>query len=151
MIARPLDLASRLSPPPRSADALFYVNVGLLLLGFSLCGSRFVLAPGLGVGFRLPQAPGALAGAAPTSATLSLLASGQILSGDGPVEPAELPEWLRQRAERAPHSALLVLASRDVPASDLLNLVGLAARAGFSRTVIAAQEPNGAEHESRGP
>ena len=45
MIARPLDLASRLRPPPHGTGALHYVNVGLLGLFFALFGSRFILAP----------------------------------------------------------------------------------------------------------
>ena len=64
MIARPLDLASRLRPPPQGMGSLHYVNVGLLCLFFSLFGSRFVLAPGLGLDFQLPQLAGAQAGAA---------------------------------------------------------------------------------------
>ena len=55
MITRPLDLASKLRPEPRSLDALFYVNVGVLALFFTMLGSRFVLAPGLGVDFQLPK------------------------------------------------------------------------------------------------
>lgn len=49
MITRPLDLASRLRPPPRGLDWLFVMNVALVALFFSLFGSRFVLAPGLGL------------------------------------------------------------------------------------------------------
>jgi hypothetical protein len=40
MITRPLDIASHLSPPPRSFDVLFYVNVGALAVFFFLFGSR---------------------------------------------------------------------------------------------------------------
>lgn len=141
MIGRPLDLAARLSPPPRAADPWFFVNVGALAVAFLLFGSRFVLAPGLGAGFSLPQIAGARADAAPTTATLSLLPSGQILSSDGPVDSGQLPDWLRSQARKARHPALLIIASRTVPAGDLLTLVGLATRSGFSRTVIAAEEP----------
>ena len=45
MITRPLDLAAKLRPPPRSFDALFWVNVGVVVGFFALFGSRFVLAP----------------------------------------------------------------------------------------------------------
>ena len=53
MITRPLDLAAKMRAEPRSFDALFYVNVGVLALFFLVFGSRFVLAPGLGVDFKL--------------------------------------------------------------------------------------------------
>ena len=55
MITRPLDLASKLRTEQRSLDALFWVNVGILVLFFTLFGSRFVLAAGLGVNFSLPE------------------------------------------------------------------------------------------------
>ena len=63
MITHPLDLASRLRPPPRNHDVLFFLNGALIMMFFVLFGSRFVLAPGLGVDFRLPEM--ARAGAAP--------------------------------------------------------------------------------------
>ena len=59
MITRPLDLAAKLRPEPRRFDALFYVNVGVLALFFLVFGSRFVLAPGLGLDFKLPEMPAA--------------------------------------------------------------------------------------------
>src|ERR1035441_6645559 len=84
MIARPLDLASRLRPPPHGTGALHYVNVGLLGLFFSVFGSRFVLAPGLGVDFQLPQLSGARADASPTTSyIINVLRSGQIFTEDG--------------------------------------------------------------------
>ena len=58
MITRPLDLASRLRPPPRNFDVFFYVNLGLMVLAFTVLGSRFVLAPGFGVDFQLPEMQG---------------------------------------------------------------------------------------------
>ena len=73
MITRPLDLASRLRPPPRNFDAWFYVNAGLLVLFFYWFGSRFILAPGLGVNFQLPRIAGARAGAAPATHHITVL------------------------------------------------------------------------------
>ena len=83
MITRPLDLASRLRSPPPSFDALFYVNVGLLGMFFMLFGSPFVLAPGLGVDFRLPAAAGANANARTPTHVISVLATGQIFTAHG--------------------------------------------------------------------
>jgi len=101
MIARPLDLASRLRPPPHGTGALHYVNVGLLGLFFSLFGSRFVLAPGLGVDFQLPQLPGARADAAQTSNyIINVLRSGQVFTEDGLVDLGQLRGWLKARAGR---------------------------------------------------
>ena len=95
MITRPLDLASRLRSAPRNFDALFYVNVGALALFFAMFGSRFVLAPGLGLDFRMPVLAGAMAGAATTQRVVSVLPSGQIFAADGLLNMAQLREWLQ--------------------------------------------------------
>jgi len=113
MITHPLDLAARLRPPPRSNDALFFVNGGLILVFFALFGSRFVLAPGLGVGFRLPEMAGA--GAAPTRVVISLPRSDMVLVDDGMLNYAQLRGWLEKRAHSEKGLALLVRADRQVP------------------------------------
>jgi biopolymer transport protein ExbD len=114
VIARPLDLATRLRPPPQGTGALHYVNVGLLGLFFSMFGSRFVLAPGLGVDFQVPQLSGAQAGAAQATHVISVLRSGQIFSEEGIVDLGQLREWLKSRAGREPRPTLLVRASSGV-------------------------------------
>lgn len=140
MIARPLDLASRLRPPPQGMGALHYVNVGLLGLFFSLLGSRFVLAPGLGVDFQLPQIPGAQAGAAQTTHVISVLRSGQIFSEDGLVDIGQLREWLNAKAvPTGPRPTLLVRASTGVTLAELTRIEGAAHEAGF-RVLLAAEE-----------
>jgi len=83
MITRPLDLASKLRKAPQNFDALFYVNAGLLVLFFTLFGSRFVLAPGFGVDFRLPVVEGANAGARSPTHVINVARSGNILTNDG--------------------------------------------------------------------
>jgi biopolymer transport protein ExbD len=132
MIARPLDLASRLRPPPHGTGALHYVNVGLLGLFFALFGSRFILAPGLGVDFQLPR-QGAQAGAAQASHVISVLRSGQIFTDDGLVDMAQLNEWLRAkaRASREPRPTLLIRASSEVTLSKLVEIEQAAHDAGF--------------------
>jgi biopolymer transport protein ExbD len=140
MITRPLDLASRLSPEPRSFDFLFFVNVGLLALFFALFGSRFVLAPGLGVAFRLPQAAGARAGAVGTTCYISVLRSGQILTDNGLLSSLALPDWLKARTERDRQPVLLIRSSEGVPMEDIARICSLAVAAGFVQTQIAAEE-----------
>ncbi len=141
MIARPLDLASRLRPPPHGSGALHYVNVGLLGLFFSLFGSRFVLAPGLGVDFQLPQLPGAQAGAAQTTDVISVLRSGQIFTSDqGLVDLVQLRLWLKARAEHDKHPTLLIRASSGVTLSELVEIEGAAHEAGFG-VLLGAEEP----------
>ena len=139
MIARPLDLATRLRPPPRGTGALHYVNVGLLGLFFSMFGSRFVLAPGLGVDFQLPQLSGAQAGAAQATHVISVLLSGQIFSEEGIVDLGQLREWLKSRAGRELRPTLLVRASSGVTLAELIDIEGAAHDAGF-RVLLGAEE-----------
>ncbi|PTX92398.1 hypothetical protein [Opitutus sp. ER46] len=145
MIARPLNLSTRLRPEPRSYDVLFYVNVALLAFYFVLFGSRFVVSPGLGVGFALPEVPGANADPRPTTHVISVVNAGQIFVGDGLRSMEQLQEWLttqatteRRQTGRMP--VLLVRSSAEVPAAILARIVGMAHGAGFQVT-LAAEDP----------
>jgi biopolymer transport protein ExbD len=153
MIARPLELASRLRPPPRNFDAWFYVNAGLLALFFMLCGSRFVLAPGLGMDFKLPRLAGSGASAAPATDHISVLGSGQIYGDQGLLDLPQLRAWLkavRIQRERAkmPHPTLLVLADAQVRMDLISEIFSAAHEAGF-QVIFAAQEPGGPAAEGR--
>lgn len=148
MITRPLDLASKLRPPPRNLDALFFVNAGLLAVFFMLFGSRFVLAPGLGLDFRIPELTGARAGAAPTQRVISVLPSGQIFA-DGLLSMPQLRDWLKAEARKLKDPSLLVRASAGVPLSELADIVSVAHQAGFIRVVVGAEEPAAKPSELR--
>lgn len=141
MITRPLDLASKLREQPRSFDFLFYVNVGLVVLFFSLFGSRFVLAPGLGVDFQMPEMAGATAGAVPTDRMISVRPSGQIFVADGLLNLPQLNAWLKGEAPKLRNPSLLIRASAGVPLSQLANITSAAREAGFVRIVVGAEEP----------
>ena len=119
MITRPLDLASKLRPEPRSYDALFFVNVGLIGLFFVLFGSRFVLAPGLGVDFRMPEMTGAVAGATATDRVISVRPAGQIFADDGLLNLPQLQDWLKTAVRGSRQRSLLIRASADVRTSEL--------------------------------
>jgi biopolymer transport protein ExbD len=140
MIVRPLDLVSRLRPEPRDFDAIFYVNVGVLALFFTLFGSRFVLAPGLGLDFELPQVAGVREGAGPTTCYISVLRTGQVFTDDGLFNLAQLQDWLNTQARRYRRPSLLIRASAGVPLSTLSRIFDLAHKAGF-RVVVGAEDP----------
>ncbi len=149
MITRPLDLASKLRPPPRSFDALFLVNGALIVLFFFVFGSRFVLAPGLGVSFRLSEMPGATAGAARTTVTISVPRHDMVLTEDGMYNYAQLKAWLKNRAGREKGPALLVRADRSVPLEDIGTISAMAGAAGFTGGVQwAMEEPANAVESS---
>lgn len=140
MTTQPLDLISRLRPVPRSFDVWFLANVGLLALFFLLFGSRFVLAPGLGVEFELPLIAGARVAATTTTHQITVRRSGQILADDGIVTIKQLAEWLRKEKASTPRPTLLVLASVGVPSDSLAEIVSVAQSAGYA-VVWGALEP----------
>jgi biopolymer transport protein ExbD len=142
MITRPLDLASRLRPEPRNFDWLFFVNAGGLVLFFVLFGSRFVLAPGLGVDFRLPSIAGSDAGARAPTHVVSVVNSGQIYTTDGLRKLSELKTWLALQAKGSRSPLLLVRGSAGVPMSVLADISSAAAATGFD-VLWAASEPEG--------
>ena len=142
MITRPLDLATKLRPPPRNFDFVFLVNGGLIVMFFMLFGSRFVLAPGLGVDFIMPEMPGALAGAARTTHVVSVIRPGLIFVDDGAINFEQLKDWLKVQAKTTPRPSLLVRASASqVPVTDLTDIASAAQAAGFVRVVVGALEP----------
>ena len=143
MITRPLDLASKLRREPRSLDWLFFVNGGLIVLFFFLFGSRFVLAPGLGLDFRLPQVAGANAQARATTHSITVLRSGLIITNDGLRKLEEFPEWLKQGAKGATAPSLLVRADENVVLAVLTEITDAASAAGFT-VIMAAGEPTAA-------
>jgi len=159
MITRPLDLSSRLRAAPRSYDALFWVNVGALVLFFGLFGSRFVLAPGLGVDFYLPEIGGSQGGAVRTTHVISMARSGLIFTDDGALPLEQIEAWLAQQQSKqvlsgellrddgsSPYtgasSVLLIRASAGIPVADLAAVTSAAQQYGF-RVQIAALEPEG--------
>lgn len=149
MITRPLDLASKLRPEPRNFDWLFFVNAGLLVLFFSLFGSRFVLAPGLGIDFRLPAVAGATAGARAPTHVISVINSGQIFTSDGLRKLGDLRNWLAQNAKSTRSPLLLVRGSSGVPMSVLADIASAATATGYE-VLWAASEGDATVHP-KGP
>ena len=146
MITRPLDLAARLRPPPRNFDWVFLVVGGLIVQFFLIFGSRFVLAPGLGVDFRLPTMPGALAGAATTTHVITIKSGGFknggfVFAESGALNWKQFGDWLKTAAKTTRAPVLLVQASAGVPMADLADILTVAQEAGFSRVQFAADRP----------
>ncbi len=146
MIARPLELASRLRPEPRNLDWLFFVNAGLIVMFFSLFGSRFVLAPGLPVSFRLPAVAGAEASAKAPTHVISVVDAGQVFTSDGLRKLADLREWLLRQAKGTKTPLLLVRGGADMPMAVLTEISSAASAAGFEVLLAASEaEPRARE------
>jgi biopolymer transport protein ExbD len=141
MITRPLELATRTRPEPRNFDALFFVNVALLVFFFSVFGSHFVLAPGLGVDFRLPSIAGANANAKSPTHVISVLATGQIFTSHGARTIDEIDAYFAEQARGTKEPLLLVRGDAAVPTSVVGIITSAAKRAGFVDVLWAVGEP----------
>ena len=144
MITRPLDLASRPRRTPRNFDAFYFINASLIVLFFLMFGSRFVLAPGLGVrlkgGFALPTMEGAQAHAVATNVFISVPRSGVALVDEGMITYTQLGRWLQARAREHKAPVLLIRADRRVPMQDIADIEALATAAGFVYVQVAFEE-----------
>ncbi len=139
MITRPLNLSSRLKPPPRSFESIFYVNGGLIVLFFVLFGSRFVLSPGLGVDFKVPTLPGAMDGAASTDVVVAIKGADMAFVEGAKVNFAGLRQYLLSRAGDRAGLRLLVQADAALTTADLTEVYDMARVAGFASVQIAAE------------
>lgn len=154
MITRPLDLESRMSPPPRDLNAVAWVNIGLIVLFFSLLGSRFVLATGLLVGvgeagvIELPSVNPASASTAVTSVVVSYRRDNVILFEGGMYSLAELRKHMEAYTKNNPGSVMLVRADKQVSNQALADLFAMAGAVGFKNVLLAA-EPAVSENPQR--
>ena len=151
MITRPLELESRLSPPPRDLDFVAGVTVAVIVLFFSLLGSRFVLAPGvpIGVGDQnglvLPQGGGPTESTGTASVVVSYRRDDVILFEGGMYSLRDLRKQMADYAKKHPNAVMLVRADRQVSMQAFLDLCDMAKSVGFAHVVVAAETP-GAEN-----
>ena len=128
MITRPLDLVSRLSPPPRELNAVAWVNVGVIALFFGLLGSRFVLAPGMPIGVGepgtivLPAAGTTSASISAASVVVSYRRDNVILFEGGMYTLTELRKHMEGYVKVHPGAVMLVRADRQVSMQAFLDL-----------------------------
>lgn len=154
MITRPLDLESRMSPPPRDFNAVAWVNVGLIVLFFTLLGSRFVLATGVLVGvgetgaIELPSVNLASASTAATSVVVSYRRDNVILFEGGMYSLAELRRHMEAYTRDNPGSVMLVRADKQVSNQALADLFAMAGAVGFKNVLLAA-EPTVSENSPK--
>ncbi len=145
MITRPLELESRMSPPPRDLNAVAWVNVGLIVLFFSLLGSRFVLATGVLVevgeagAIELPSVNPASASTAATSVVVSYRRDNVILFEGGMYSLAELRRHMQAYTKNNPGSVMLVRADKQVSNQALADLFAMAGAVGFKNVLLAAE------------
>ena len=142
MITRPLELESRLSQAPRDLDFVAWVNVAVIVLFFSLLGSRFVLAPGILIGagsenFELPTTT------TPQYSRVAKLVvtyrrDNVILFEGAIVKLPELEQRLTAYAKKHPGEVLLLVADRHVTLEAVGKLSALAQSVGFAYVQTAS-------------
>ncbi len=148
MITRPLELESRMSPPPRDLDFVAWVNVGVIVLFFSLLGSRFVLAPGVSIGLAddanplvLPQGGGTLESTGTAAVVVSYRRDNVILFEGGMFSLTDLRKQMEVYAKKHPGAVMLVRADRQVSFQAGLELADMARSVGFANVVLAIEPP----------
>ena len=139
MITRPLELESKLSASPRDLDMMFWVNVGAVMLFFSLLGSRFVLAPGLPV--QLAESKSTSRAVA--SVVISYRRDNMVLFEGGIFDLQNLRPRIEQYGKEHPGAVMLVRYDRAVSMQGFVDLFDLASAAGLS--VVVAAEPSATE------
>ena len=147
MITRPLELESRMRPPPHDLNAAAWVNVGLIALFFGLLGSRFVLAPGMPVGvgepgvITLPATGPASASTSAASVVVSYRRDNVILFEGGMFTLTELRKQMQGYLNGHPGAVMLVRADRQVSMQAFLDLCEMARSVGFANVLVAAEPP----------
>jgi len=147
MITRPLDLESRLSPPPRDLDFFAWVNVVVIALFFVLLGSRFVLAPGVAIGvgdgggIEPPSAGPSTTTPGPASMVVSVRRDNVILFEGGVYSLADLRKQMGDYTKNHSGAVLLVRADRQVSVQALLDLCEAAKSVGFANVLLAGESP----------
>ncbi|SDR78448.1 biopolymer transporter ExbD [Opitutus sp. GAS368] len=144
MITRPLDLESRMSPPPRDLNFVAWVNVGMIVLFFSLLGSRFVLAPGIVIGVgtdgaAVPVQPAVGAGA--TYVVVSYQRDNVVMFEDGIYSMTELRKQMEAYIKKHPGAVMQVNADRQVSWQSILDLCTMAKAVGFAYIVVPTESP----------
>jgi len=136
MITHPLDLNSKLRPPPRSFDWVFFVNIALIVMFFLFFGSRFVLFPALVVSgsFNTLTRPASQVSYVPGSVVISIKANGQIFTDTGLVSRSQLNAWLAEKIKTSPDASLLIRGDAQVTIDTIQRISLMAQRAGFKLT-----------------
>lgn len=140
MIVQPFNFTARLKQTSVGFDIVPFIDFCLLLVFFTVLGSRFVVAPGLTV--NLPAMQAATSDAVPTSRVLTVgeVEGRELIIYDNRVQSLKtLADSFAEHPAAAPGEVLLLRLKRDVSVQLLVQINELAAQAGFSAVQIAAE------------
>lgn len=140
MITRPFNFEAQLTRPSLRMDMVPFINVCVILIFFSILGSRFVLAPGVAI--ALPVTKDAPPDVLLTSRVLTLreVQGGEMLIFEGKnLKLESFEKALEKLSAEAPREALHIRADGEVSTRLMVRVMELARRAGFGAVVLAAE------------
>ncbi len=143
-----VNLTSRLASKESFLDAAALFDVLLIALMLTLVGSRFVLAPGLGIDLSVLDGEISPSDMSTADSDLSVLnaRSNTMFVYDGAIyTPESFEKQMRKDAKSANRGTLLVKADRSLSAEQLMGICRMAKAGGFSKIRLAAK--TGAENE----
>jgi biopolymer transport protein TolR len=123
-------------PPMSDINVTPLVDVMLVLVVIFI-----ITAPLLASSIRLdlPKAEGAQPGDAPRFVTLVVDKAGQLFLNDKPVAASQLAEQLAATAKQNPETEIQLRADQGVPYGKVVEVMGLAHKAGLSRIGFVAE------------
>jgi biopolymer transport protein TolR len=123
-------------PPMSEINVTPLVDVMLVLVVIFI-----ITAPLLASSIRLdlPKAEGAQPGDAPRSVTLVVDKAGQLFLNDKPVAAPQLAEQLSATAKQNPETEIQLRADQGVPYGKVVEVMGIAHKAGLSRIGFVAE------------
>lgn len=123
-------------PPMSEINVTPLVDVMLVLVVIFI-----ITAPLLASSIRLdlPKAEGAQPGDAPRFVTLVVDKAGQLFLNDKPVAAPQLAEQLAATAKQNPETEIQLRADQGVPYGKVVEVMGIAHKAGLSRIGFVAE------------
>ena len=126
-------------PPMSEINVTPLVDVMLVLVVIFI-----ITAPLLASSIRLdlPKAEGTQPGDAPKFVTLVVDKAGQAFLNDKPVTPEQLATQLAAAAQQNPETEIQLRADQGVPYGKVVEVMGIAHKAGLSRIGFVAEPSN---------
>lgn len=135
-LTSPLGLLSQLRPDKLRFTAAAWIGVGLIGVGFSLLGGRFIFAPGITI--DLPMVTSTVAPGLPTAKVLTIGQNGTFFFEGRVLTPATLTLALQTaRPEGQGVATLLIKGDKATPLQTFLQVCQWARESGFDQIQVA--------------
>jgi biopolymer transport protein TolR len=129
---------SRAAAPMSEINVTPMVDVMLVLLVIFILTAPLLTSA---IRLDLPQADGAHSGQAPVAVTLVINTQGQVFLNDQTMSLSALAEQLHTVAQQRPDTEVQLRADQAVPYGRVVEVMGVAQKAGLSRVGFVADAP----------